>query len=467
MINPIVKGSELNLEIESLAFGGKGVARKDNFVVFVKNTLPGQKVRVLVYKKHRGYAEARPLEILRDSPHVVDSLCRHFPVCGGCSTQNLDYKEQVNQKKKQVEDLYIRQAGIDDFTVNKVIAADKQYNYRNKMEFSFSNRRWILEGEKEVPESDFALGLHIPRRYDKILDINECHIQEKICNNILNLVRTEALNNNLKPYDNKTNNGYLRHLVLRYGCNTGELMVNLVTSYENTKVLEPIIKALLNQFPDITSIVNNINTRRADVAYGESEIILHGAPNIREKLGNITFEISANSFFQTNTEQAEKLFLVVQENAGLTGKEIVFDLFCGTGSISLFLARYAKEIYGFDVIKSAIEDATRNAVVNGIGNTKFQKVNLDTYFKKGRNLDDYPTPDLLILDPPRSGIHKNMVKSLPKFGSRRIVYVSCNPTTQARDIIQLIHWGWKLQSMTLVDMFPHTPHIETVALLTK
>ena len=209
MINPIVKGSELSLEIESLAFGGKGVARKDNFVVFVNNTLPGQKVRVLVYKKHRGYAEARPLEILRDSPHVVDSLCNHFPVCGGCSTQNLDYKEQVNQKKKQVEDLYIRQAGIDDFTVDKVIAADKQYNYRNKMEFSFSNRRWIIEGEKEVPESDFALGLHIPRRYDKILDINECHIQEKLCNKILNLVRTEALNNNLKPYDNKTSNGYL------------------------------------------------------------------------------------------------------------------------------------------------------------------------------------------------------------------------------------------------------------------
>ena len=445
MINPIVKGLELSLEIESLAFGGKGVARKNNFVVFVNNTLPGQKVRVLVYKKHRGYAEARPLEILRDSPHVVDSLCGHFPICGGCSTQNLDYKEQVNQKKKQVEDLYIRQAGIDDFTVNKVIAADKQYNYRNKMEFSFSNRRWLLEGEKEVPESDFALGLHIPRRYDKILDINECHIQEKICNNILNLVRTEALNNNLKPYDNKTNNGYLRHLVLRYGFNTGELMVNLVTSYENTKLLGPIIKALLNQFPNITSIVNNINTRRADVAYGESEIVLHGAPAIREKLGDITFEISANSFFQTNTEQAEKLFLVVEENASLTGKEIV----C------------------FDVIKSAIEDATRNAVINGIGNTKFQKVNLDTYFKKGRNLDNYPIPDLLILDPPRSGIHKNLVKSLPKFGSKRIVYVSCNPTTQARDIIQLIHWGWKLQSMTLVDMFPHTPHIETVALLTK
>ena len=463
----MVKGSEIKLDIESLAFGGKGVARKDNFVVFVNNTLPGQKVRALVYKKLRGYAEARLLEILRESPHAVDSLCRHFPVCGGCSTQNLNYKEQVNQKKKQVEDLYIRQAGIDDFTVNKVIAADKQYNYRNKMEFSFSNRRWIIEGEKEVSESNFALGLHIPRRYDKIIDINECHIQEKLCNNILNLVRTEALNNNLKPYDNKTNNGYLRHLVLRFGYNTGELMVNLVTSYENTKLLEPIIKALLNQFPDITSIVNNINTRRADVAYGESEIILHGAPTIREKLDDITFEISANSFFQTNTEQAEKLFQVVQDNAGLTGKEIVFDLFCGTGSIGLFLARFAKKIYGFDVIKSAIEDATRNAVVNGIENTKFQKVNLETYFKKGRNLDNYPIPDLLILDPPRSGIHKNLVKSLPKFGSRRIVYVSCNPTTQARDIIQLIHWGWNLKSMSLVDMFPHTPHIETVALLTK
>ena len=466
MSQSVVKGSELKLKIESLAYGGKGVARHQNFVIFVNNALPGEYVLVFIYKIRSGYAEARVIETLSESPYNVNPKCNHFSVCGGCSTQNLEYDEQIKQKIKQVEDIYIRQAGIDNFIIENVVYAENQYHYRNKMEFSFSNRPWYLDGE-EKNNPKFALGLHIPRRYDKIVDIEECHIQDKDFNKILDLVRTEAIKNEIKPYDNKTNNGYLRHLMLRKGYYTEELMVNIVTSYENPSKLKPIINSIINHFPNIQSIVNNINTRKADVAYGEKEINLHGDSFIRERLGDITYEVSANSFFQTNSEQAVKLFETVQHYLDLKGDEIIFDLFCGTGSISLFLAKLTKEIYGFDIIKSAIEDATRNSVINGIGNAKFHKVNLDTYFKKGRNIEDYPTPDALIIDPPRSGVHKNMLKSLPKFKANKIVYVSCNPTTQARDIVRLIHWGWKLQSMTLVDMFPHTPHIETVALLKK
>ena len=466
MSQSVVKGSELKLKIESLAYGGKGVARHQNFVIFVNNALPGEYVLVFIYKIRSGYAEARVIETLSESPYNVNPKCNHFSVCGGCSTQNLEYDEQIKQKIKQVEDIYIRQAGIDNFIIENVVHAENQYHYRNKMEFSFSNRPWYLDGE-EKNNPKFALGLHIPRRYDKIVDIEECHIQDKDFNKILDLVRTEAIKNEIKPYDNKTNNGYLRHLMLRKGYYTEELMVNIVTSYENPSKLKPITNSIINYFPNIQSIVNNINTRKADVAYGEKEINLHGDSFIRERLGDITYEVSANSFFQTNSEQAVKLFETVQHYLDLKGDEIIFDLFCGTGSISLFLAKLTKEIYGFDIIKSAIEDATRNSVINGIGNAKFHKVNLDTYFKKGRNIEDYPTPDALIIDPPRSGVHKNMLKSLPKFKANKIVYVSCNPTTQARDIVRLIHWGWKLESMTLVDMFPHTPHIETVALLKK
>ena len=466
MSHSVVKGAELKLKIESLAYGGKGVARHQNFVIFVNNALPGEDVLVFIYKIRSGYAEARVIETLSESPYNVKPKCNHFSVCGGCSTQNLEYDEQIKQKIKQVEDIYIRQAGIDNFIIENVVHAENQYHYRNKMEFSFSNRPWYLDGE-EKNNPKFALGLHIPRRYDKIVDIEECHIQDKDFNKILDLVRTEAIKNKIKPYDNKTNNGYLRYLMLRKGYYTEELMVNIVTSYENPSKLKPITNSIINHFPNIQSIVNNINTRKADVAYGEKEINLHGDSFIRERLGDITYEVSANSFFQTNSEQAVKLFETVQHYLNLKGDEIIFDLFCGTGSISLFLAKLTKEIYGFDIIKSAIEDATRNSVINGIGNAKFHKVNLDTYFKKGRNIENYPTPDALIIDPPRSGVHKNMLKSLPKFKANKIVYVSCNPTTQARDIDRLIHWGWKLQSMTLVDMFPHTPHIETVALLKK
>jgi len=469
----IKKGEILELKIESLAYGGKGVSKVDDFVIFVKNAIPGQKVKALVYKKRGGYAEARPVEILKESEGFTAPRCSHFEYCGGCTFQQLEYDKQLEQKVQQVKDAYKRLAGIDTVTINKIIGADKIYNYRNKMEFTFSNRRWTLPDEDEGVKKDFALGLHIPGRFDKILDISECHIQPAIGNDIINFVRETAIGLNLKPYDAKTHIGFLRHLVLRFGINTDEIMVNFVTAYENTDFLFSLVEQLTKKFPQITTVINNINTRKGDTAFGEYEIIMHGEPIITDKINDLTYEISANSFFQTNTLQAEKLYDEVLEGVSLTGKETVYDLYCGTGSISLFLAKNAQEVVGFEIISTAVEDAQQNAERNGINNAHFFKANLDTYFKGFVSFSNFTKkyeiskPDVLVIDPPRAGMHENMVKYIPKFGAKRIVYVSCNPTTQARDLRILQMKGYKLTKTTVVDMFPHTPHIETVAILEK
>lgn len=469
----IKKGETLELNIESLAYGGKGIAKVDDFVIFVKNAIPGQTVRALIYKKKSGFAEARPLEIIKESPDAVTARCEHFEYCGGCTFQQLDYPKQIEQKKQQVIDAFQRLAGLKSVTIDKVISSKNIYNYRNKMEFTFSNRRWTLPNESEDAQQNLALGLHIPGRFDKILDIKECHIQPKLGNDILNFVRGKAIELKLKPYDAKTNIGYLRHLVLRFGVNTNELMVNFVTAYENTDFLIPLVQDLVKKFPQITSVINNINTRKGDTAFGEYEIILHGTPAISDKINDLTYEISSNSFFQTNTLQAENLYQAVMDSAELSDDETVFDLYCGTGSISLFLAKKAKEVYGFEIIRSAVEDAQRNALNNGIENTQFFKANLDTYFKGYVSFSNFTKkyniskPDIVVIDPPRAGMHIDVVNYLPKFKAKKIIYISCNPTTQARDIKILMEKGYNLTKTTIVDMFPHTPHIETVAVLHK
>lgn len=454
----VKKGEIINLSIDSLAYGGRGVARHDNCVVFVDKALPNQEVNALIYKKRRGYGEARILDILKETEKRADPVCEHFSYCGGCVHQHLDYTEQTAQKKKQVEDIFSRQVGIKDFHISNLIPAEEIYNYRNKMEFTFSNRRWTLPDEKPGINSAFALGLHVPKRWDKILDINTCHIQQTIGNEILQFVKKESRRLELKPYDQKTHNGFLRHLVLRFGINTGNIMVNFVTSYENTELLSPLVDSLISRFPHITSVVNNINRRKGDTAYGEWENTLHGTAYIEEKIGDLTFEISSNSFFQTNTKQAEKLYAEILKKAKLTGKETVFDLYCGTGTMALFLAKQAQEVMGFEVVKGAVEDALRNSVRNGIANVRFVHTNLEKYVPD----NSLPVPDVVIVDPPRAGLQGTAVKTVLSFGAKRIIYVSCNPATQARDTVELNQGGYKLKSMTLVDMFPHTPHVETI-----
>ena len=465
--NFVKKGAELTLKIESLAFGGRGLARYNDFVVFVKNAIPGQTVKTLVYRKKQGYAEARVLEVLEDSPNAVQPPCTHFGVCGGCKTQNLMYKEQLNQKAHQVEDIFRRLGRYPKFELDEVIPAENVYHYRNKMEFTFSPNRWLLSDEPEDTQKSIALGLHIPGRFDKILDIKECHIQPEIGNRILNKAQKICrAHPELAPFDPKTHSGFLRHLMLRFGVRTHQVMVNIVTAYEDMDKLSPLVDGLLNDISEITSMVNNVNTRKADSAFGEYEILLYGQPTVKENIGNFTIDISANSFFQTNTVMAEKLYETALAGADLSGEEVVYDLYSGTGSISLFLAQKAKEVHGFEVIVSAVEDATRNAVNNQIGNVKFHVANLDNFFKfsKGKK---YPKPDIIFVDPPRAGMHKFMTDYLPKFEAKKIIYISCNPTTQARDTEVLLQKGYELKRLTLVDMFPHTPHIETVGIFQK
>ena len=460
------KGQEIELTIEALAYGGKGISRYDNFVIFVEKSIPGQKVLAYIYRKKKDYAEARIKEILSESSYFTNPQCKHFLTCGGCKTQHLSYAEQVNQKKNQVQHIFERQAGISDFIIDKVVSAQPIYNYRNKMEFTFSKNRWILEDEPDNVESNFALGMHIPKRWDKILDIEECHLMPEIGSQIINYARELAKELALKPYDQRLHIGFLRYLVLRFGQNTNDLMVNLVTSYEDLDSLIPLVSKLTNRFPSITSVVNNINTRKADVAFGEREILLHGEPNLNEKLKNLTFQISSNSFFQTNSFMAEKLYEVILDGANLKGEEIAYDLYCGTGSISLFLAQKAKFVYGFDIIVSSIENAEQNAIINNIENVEFNVANLDTYFNNTKP-SRYPKPNVVIVDPPRSGMHKKMTQYLPKLKAETIIYVSCNPSTQARDTKILQSNGYDLRKLTVVDMFPHTPHIETVGIFKK
>ena len=462
----IKKGVELEVGVQSLAYGGMGLAKVDDFVVFVKNGIPGQRVLVLIYKKKKGFAEARIIKVLEQSPLATKARCDHYWICS--KLQTLSYEEQLKEKEKQVVDAFQRIGGFTDFIINGVKSAKNKYNYRNKMEFTFSPHRWILESEPEGVDSSFALGLHIPGRYDKILDIDTCHIQPDVGNKILGIAREVCLKNlDLKPYDPKTNIGFLRHLMLRFGVKTNQLMVNIVTAYDDINKLSPLIDTLLKEVPEITSMVNNVNTRKADVAFGEFENLIFGNSFIEEKIGNLKFEISANSFFQTNTYQGKVLYDEVLKIAGLNGDEIVYDLYCGTGSVALYLASKAKEVYGFEVIRSSLENAEKNSLINGIDNVHFLKANLDTFFKSGQLPRRIPKPNVIVVDPPRAGMHPDMSGYLHKLKAEKIIYVSCNPTTQARDVKILSDNDYKIKNSVMVDMFPHTPHIETVMLLSK
>ena len=460
------KGDELELTVESLAFGGKGVAHLNGYVIFIKGALPDQKVLARLTKRRNGYGEAKTLEILKETPSYITSKCDHFPTCGGCSFQDFDYYAQIEQKKAQVIDLFRRIGHMDKPKLNQVVPAEEIFHYRNKMEFSFSNRRWVLPEEEENAEADFALGLHIPGRFDKVLDISTCWIQKPVANEILNTVRNVAQKTGLAPYDIREHSGYLRHLIIRLGERTDEVMVNIVTSREEKELLEPIVEGIKKVHPSVTSIVNNITRRRAGVSYGEWEVLLHGRPTITERLGDFTFEISANSFFQTNSVQGEKLYKIARDFAEFRGDEILYDLYCGTGSTSIFMAQQVKQVYGFEVVPPAVEDAVRNAVSNGIINCRFFPANLDKFFRKSSILSEIEPPDIVFLDPPRAGMHPKLVNDVVDMSPEKIVYISCNPSTQARDVALLSEKGFKLKNLAMVDMFPHTPHIETVALLT-
>lgn len=473
----LVKNSIIELEIESYAFEGKGVAflRDDEnpenergFVVFVQGAYPGERVTAKLIKTKKNYAESVIVEVLQKSPLRVEPLCSHFGVCGGCKQQDLVYSEQIKHKQQQVAEIFKNIGGITEIEQEPILGAEKQFYYRNKMEFSFSQKRWLTSdeaGKPDVTNQGLFLGLHVPGVYDKVLDLKECKLQSPVSEEIVGFTRDYFTELGFEAYSTKTHTGYLKNLVIRQSANIPDLMINLVTASEDQAVTYNYASALKTKFPQITTIVNNINSSKAQVAKGEYEIVLFGEGKIYDKIGEYTFGISANSFFQTNTSQAEKLYDTTLEFAGLTGSEIVYDLYCGAGTITIYMSKHCKEVYGFEAVADAIMDAGINKDLNKAPHLHFYLADLYKSFLPVLAANDIPKPDVVILDPPRSGMHPNTLADMLKIKPAKIVYISCNPTTQARDIKELLAAGYKLVKMRAVDMFPNTYHIENVALL--
>lgn len=467
----LAKGSDIELTIESLSGDGKTVARREGMVFFVEDAVPGDVVRARIWKLQKNYAEARALEIVTPSAMRTEPRCRHFGVCGGCAWQDLSYDAQLTFKSRHVADAFRKIGGFEAPEVLPVIGCDDPFFYRNKMEFTFSRYRW-LEAEEmkagEPQQTELAVGLHVPKRYDKVLNVEECWLQSEMSARILNTVREVALGWNLTVYSSDDQKGYLRHLVIREGKHTDEVMVNLVTSYEWPEAMKNLTDLLVKHFPEITTVVNNITERRSMVAVGDREIVCYGPGTISEKIGDCTFRISANSFFQTNTLQAERLYGVARAMAELTPADVVYDLYSGTGTIAIFLAAGVKRVLGIEVVESAIRDAERNAELNRVSNCFFLQGDLkDRLTKNSDWLREHPRPSVIIVDPPRSGMHGKVIEQIVKLAPRRIVYVSCNPSTQARDAKLLVENGFGIGAIQPVDMFPHTDHIEAVASFTR
>lgn len=468
------RGEELTVSIEKAAFEGKSVARVDGFVLFVDGAVPGDVVRVRVVKSKKQYAEARVLEIKTPSPLRTTPRCPHVGTCGGCKWQHVVYSVQLQFKQQQVREAFERIGGFGSPEILPIIGADEIFFYRNKMEFSFANQQWLeeppLATQSEIPnpKSEIYLGLHVPQRYDKVLDIRECHLQSDLSNTILTTTREFARRSGLAVYDTESDSGFFRFLVIRQSKRTNELMVNLVTYESRPDVMKQLTSALLEKVPDVTTVVNTINNRKAQIAFGDREHIYHGEGVIHERLGNHTFTISAGSFFQTNTAQAEKLYTVAKDFAGLRKTDTVYDLYSGTGSIALFVAGDAGNVIGIESVESAVSDAERNAKQNGVTNCSFVLGDLkDRLTKDTTWMQSHPKPDVLIIDPPRSGMHPRVLEEIATLGTPRIVYVSCNPATQARDVKALCEKSYRIAKLQPVDMFPHTYHIENVALLER
>ncbi len=459
------RGDILHLKIESVTYGSEGIARENGRVIFVDRTLPGEEVEVSIVKKRKDYAIARIVAIHKTSKQRIKAPCTHFGVCGGCKWQDVNYSYQLELKQQIVTEVLQRTGGFNEVLIHPIKPSPEIFFYRNKMEFSFSSHRWILSEETDplLKPRDYSLGLHIPGRYDKVLDIDECWLQSEFSNRVLILVKKFAKNSGLPVWDTKSHSGFWRYLILREGKNTGQKMVNIVTREYHPEVMEQLTSMLVQDFPDLNSIVNNVKESTGGSAFGEKEYLLAGRQIIEDKIGDCLFEISANSFFQTNTKQAENLFQIIQDFAKLSKHSVVYDLYAGTGTISIFLASQVKKMIGVEVIESAVLNAKENALKNNVSNCYFILGDVKDIFGNSSGiLSKYGNPDVVIIDPPRAGIHPKSISAISSLSPPRIVYVSCNPTTFARDARLLCDSGYSLKQVQPVDMFPHTYHIELV-----
>ncbi|MAB77781.1 MAG: 23S rRNA (uracil(1939)-C(5))-methyltransferase RlmD [Planctomycetes bacterium] len=461
---PLMKrGAEIEVLIDRLDRKGRGTGSVDGRTMAVRGGLPGQVVRVRVTRRRR--LEGYVLEVVTRSPHEVDARCPHSGSCGGCAFQQLAYPVQLTALREQVGNAFAA-AGLE-VVVPEVIGCDPPFGYRNKMDFTFGATRWVEVGEPEGVERDFALGMHVSGRFDRVLDIQSCALHFDEADGLLTSAREVARAHGLPPWDVLRHTGLLRHLVLRKGFGTGEIMVDLVTSEDAGPSVDRWAEAMLERHPEVTTLVQNVNTRPASVAFGERERVIHGPGVITERIGDLAFNISANSFFQTNSRQAAVLFSLVSELAAPTGDEVVWDLYCGTGALSLAAARTAREVWGFELVDAAVADARGNAALNDLSNVHFIAGDVLASLGEGVSLDA-PPPDLAIVDPPRAGLHPKVLSGLLRLAPPRIVYVSCNIHASAPQIATLVaEGGYDVECVRPVDMFPHTPHVECVVALRR
>lgn len=460
------KGEEIILDIEQFADRGKCISRVDGYVVFVPHVVPGDKVRVRIQRRKKKFAEAVLLEVLTPSPMRTDPACRYFGSCGGCKWQHLSYTSQLEAKRESVESALRHHGGFDDIEVPAVLGADDQYRYRNKMEFSFSARRWLTDWEiagGEVIDKSFALGLHAPGQFDRVLDINDCHLIPEDLMAFVNGIRTFAREQGWTPWHIRNHSGFLRHLVVRIARNSSECMVNLVTSSQQVERMKQLAAYIKEHHPIVTTLVNTIHTGVAQTAIGQATHVVFGSGKLSEKLGPFTFEIGPATFFQTNTAQAQRLIEKTIEFADLSSSDLVFDLYCGCGSISLFAAQKARQVIGIELVPEAVRAADENAAANNVGNCTFVVGDM-LYTFSDELIETYGKPDVVIVDPPRAGIHPKIVKKLARLGASRLIYVSCNPLSQAEDLKGLCQ-HYKITDICPVDLFPHTHHVENIVKL--
>jgi len=456
-----------NVEMLAIAAEGKSIAKVNEKALFVPFTVPGDVVDVKVTKSRAAFMEGKALRFEKYSDMRIEPKCEHFGTCGGCKWQMLDYAEQLKAKQQQVQDHLQRLGDFDFPELLPILASDQQYHYRNKMEFTFSNRIWLTEYSKEMDFNDRnmnGLGFHMPGMFDRILDIENCYLQAEPSNQIRLSVRAYALEHEISFYNQREQVGYLRNLLIR-SSSTGDLMVILVVGYEDTEILNGILNHIAEQFPQITSLMYVVNEKKNTIITDLPIQLFKGLPYLMEEMEGVKFKVGPVSFYQTNSQQAYKMYRLAREYAGLTGEELVYDLYTGTGTIANFVARQAKKVVGVEYVPEAIEDAKVNSELNQIDNTVFYAGDMAKVLDEGF-IEKNGRPDVVITDPPRAGMHEKVVKQLIKAAPKRIVYISCNPATQARDITWMKDY-YKVTKVQPLDMFPQTHHVENIVLLER
>ena len=454
-----------NIEILNTASKGKSVAKHNGRVIFVKGGVPGDICDITVFKRRKKFWEAKIEKIIKKSRYRIKPKCTHFGTCGGCKWQNMNYEAQLEFKQNQVLDNFSKIGGVTIEKFNDILGSDKIYNYRNKMEFTFSNKRWLKEDEIKNDENIIdknALGFHVPGMFDKVIDLKKCFLQENPSNKIRNSVKEFALENNLSFFDIRNQKGFLRNLMIR-NTNIGEIMVLVQFYYEDKKKIDLLMNFIKKSFKEITSLLYTVNEKANNTIYDQKIICFYGRKYITEKIGDLSFKIGPKSFFQTNSDQAEVLYKSAKKLADITKNDTVYDLYTGTGTIAQFIASNAKKVIGIDSVPEAIEAANLSAIDNNISNCMFFAGDMKNMFSDNF-IQKNGKPDIIITDPPRDGMHKKVIEQLLKIMCRRIVYISCNPATQARDIA-LLKEKYEISNMQTVDMFPHTHHVENILVL--